>query len=158
MKMTSTCANINSKPRLKTKALRAFTCPKMHSNSSSPAQWSQNLNQTCTNVSFPSYCVPRYTSDRHFFTRRNKPATNLIALMMEAVQTSETSVNSPQSTRRYNPQAPPWEPQVIPASCLVDLRSRVLCSAAGGSYRRLRETHLLVPGTLRTSDVPSERC
>jgi hypothetical protein len=28
----------------------------------------------------------------------------LIALMMEAVQTSETSVNSYQSTRRYNPQ------------------------------------------------------
>jgi hypothetical protein len=28
----------------------------------------------------------------------------IIALMMEAVQTSETSVNSNQSTRRYNPE------------------------------------------------------
>jgi hypothetical protein len=28
----------------------------------------------------------------------------LFALMMEAVQTSETSVNSHQSTRRYNPE------------------------------------------------------
>jgi hypothetical protein len=28
----------------------------------------------------------------------------LLALMMEAVQTTETSVNSYQSTRRYNPE------------------------------------------------------
>jgi hypothetical protein len=31
-------------------------------------------------------------------------AASLIALMMEAVQTSETLVNSHQSTRRYNPE------------------------------------------------------
>jgi hypothetical protein len=31
-------------------------------------------------------------------------ATSLIALMMEAVQTSETLVNSYQSTRCYNPE------------------------------------------------------
>jgi hypothetical protein len=33
-----------------------------------------------------------------------KAIRELIALMMEAVQTSETSVNSHQSTRRYNPE------------------------------------------------------
>jgi hypothetical protein len=31
-------------------------------------------------------------------------AVSLIALMMEAVRTSETLVNSQQSTRRYNPE------------------------------------------------------
>jgi hypothetical protein len=30
--------------------------------------------------------------------------SNLIALIMEAIETSETSVNSYQSTRRYNPE------------------------------------------------------
>jgi hypothetical protein len=32
------------------------------------------------------------------------PTFPLIALMMEAVQTSETSINSYQTTRRYNPE------------------------------------------------------
>jgi hypothetical protein len=34
----------------------------------------------------------------------NLRAASLIALMMEAVQTSETLVTSHQSTRRYNPE------------------------------------------------------
>jgi hypothetical protein len=38
------------------------------------------------------------------FQRSVLPASSLIALMMEAVQTSETSVNSYQSTLRYNPE------------------------------------------------------
>jgi hypothetical protein len=37
---------------------------------------------------------------------------SLIALMMEAVRTSETSVNIYLTTRQYIPYLPPWEPEI----------------------------------------------
>jgi hypothetical protein len=40
----------------------------------------------------------------HFISTDIARAASLIALKMVAVQTSETSVNSYQSTRRYNPE------------------------------------------------------
>jgi hypothetical protein len=37
----------------------------------------------------------------------------IIALMMEAVQTSETSLNTCQSTRRYNPEGSQLQAEIL---------------------------------------------
>jgi hypothetical protein len=50
----------------------------------------------CSRTTQPESCFLRY--------HVQVPDTSAIALMMEAVQTCETLVNSHQSTRRYNPE------------------------------------------------------
>jgi hypothetical protein len=69
------------------------------------------------------------------------PCRLVIALMMEAVQTSETSVNSCQSTRRHNPEdshlhshSPQWKPQKSYVFMLVLWVVRA-CGLSRGCHR-----------------------